>query len=575
MVIFRLLKQHFWGIALIIAIAVGSSAAVRIWKARHPGAMTVVEAQAMDMTAMKPPTGAVPVATEIVRRASFAAKVTYTGSVAPYTEQNIYPRVEGWLRDLRAYNGDRVPAGKLLAVIASPDLETRVAEAAAGRAAATAEITVAQSGAARMAAERAAARGDVQAAKSDLAGAKARVAAARRGVTQAEEEFNAGRASLAYWQAEIRREENLLKAGAVSLQEYQSEKAQAAAAEAEVGNRKARVEEARANVAAAQAEVASKQAMVGVANQKAAAAEAAVTSANREIAQKTAAANQAKAIVATAATIDSYRYIRAPFAGLVTKRYISPGQFVTPTDAILNIVQIDKVRLQANVADKDIPRIQLGAPVLARLAKDPTRTYSTRVTSISPMAEQASRTAVVEALLDNPGYKLVPGDFVTMEIATSRASDQLTVPTSAIVSKAGRDAVWIVVSEAPKGKITYYCTMDPQVTSSKPGNCRICGMPLVPKTSGGTKKARLVYVTLGASDGERTEALSGLSEGDEVIYRGNTYLQEGDVVFPTAWSEEGPVELPKAPGMEHGPAKTGAPTNMENMPGMEHEGPPR
>lgn len=560
----RLVREHFWGLLLLVVLLIGSGLTVRAWKARHPGAMTVIESQAMDMTAMKPPVGAAPVATEVVHLGEFTAKVSYTGSVAPLQEQVLYPRVEGWLKNLNVYNGDRIAHGQLIAVVDSPDLQTKLAEAAAGRSAAASEIPTAQANVTRMAAERAAAASEIEAAKSEVARAKAMVSAAQRSVTQRQEDVKSSRANLEYWNAEIARMKRLYNAGAVSLQEYQSEKAQATAAEAELANKKAMLEEARANVDAARAEVASKESMILVARQRASAASAAVSGASQEVRQKAAMARQAGAMVATAATIDQYRYIKAPFAGMLTKRYVSSGQFVSQSTAIASIVQIDKVRLQANVSDMDIGGIRVGAPVTAKFAKDGSMMNAV-VTSISPLADQSSRTAVVEAIVPNPGHKLVPGDSVTLEIAVSGNSTSISVPLSAIVQKDGLPAVWIARSEASKGKMQYYCTMHPEVVSDKPGDCPKCNMKLVPRTSDGNKKAHLVMVTTGASDGDRTEILTGLSDGDEVIHQGNTYLKEGDTVFPTGWSADGPKEMPKAPGMD-------SMDGMDNdsMPGMDH-----
>ena len=164
----RLLRQHIWEIPLIAVLLIGSSIAVKAWKAKHPGSMSVLESQAMDITAMKPPVGAVPVATEVVHLGAFTAKVTYTGSVAPIEEQVVYPRVEGYLKNLSVYSGDRVSANQLIAVVDSPDLRSKVAEASAGQAAAVSEIPTAQYNVARMSAERAAAVGEVQSAKNDL-----------------------------------------------------------------------------------------------------------------------------------------------------------------------------------------------------------------------------------------------------------------------------------------------------------------------------------------------------------------------------------------------------------------------
>jgi len=555
----RLLREHFWGILLLVALVIASSIVVRAWKTRHPGAMTVLESQAMDMTVMKPPVGAVPVATETVHLGLFTAKVTYTGSVAPDQEQIVYPRVEGYLKNLSVYNGDRVSANQLIAIVDSPDLQSRVAEAAAGRAAAASEVPTAKYNVARMTAERAAAEGEVRAAKSELVRARAMVSAAEKGVAQKQQDVNSAKANLDYWKAEIAREENLLKSGAVSTQEYQSEKAQAASAEAEYQNRQAMLEEAGANVDAAKAEVAGKQSMIDAATQRLSAATAALAGAGYEVGQKSAMARQAGAMVTTAATIDQYRYIRAPFAGRVTKRYASPGQFVTQGSAIAGIVQIDRVRLQANVSDKDLEGIKLAAPVVAHFAKNPKLAIDARVTSISPLADQASRTAVVEAVVLNPDHKLVPGDSATLDIAVSGSADAISVPSSAIVQKDGLDAVWVVKNEAPKGKTLYTCVMHPEIIRDKPGLCPICNMKLVPMTTGGNKKAHLVTVTMGPSSGDRVEINSGLSDGDEVIYQGNTYLKEGDTVFPTQWGSDGPEQMPAAPGMD--PQKAAPPTS--------------
>jgi multidrug efflux pump subunit AcrA (membrane-fusion protein) len=395
------------------------------------------------------------------------------------------------------------------------------------------------------------------------------VAAAEKSVIQRQKEVKSAKANLEYWNAEIAREERLLKSGAVSVAEYQSEKAQATVAEAEYENKQAMLEEAQANVEAARADVAGKQSMISVANQRTSAASAALTGAGYEVRQKAAMARQAGAMVATAVTVDQYRYIRAPFAGSVTKRYVSPGQFVTPSTAVASIVQMDSVRLQANVSDRDIDGIKVGAPVVAHFPKDPNLVINAKVTSVSPLADQASRTAVVEAMVPNAGHKLVPGDAVTLDIAVSGNADAISVPSSAIVAKDAMSAVWIARSEDIKGKMQYYCTMHPEVVSDKPGDCPKCLMKLVPKTSDGDKKAHLVMVTTGSSSGDRIEITSGLKDGDEVIYRGNTYLKEGDTVFPTEWTADGPKQMPNAPGMGDMPGMKSGSDKMDNMPGMD------
>jgi multidrug efflux pump subunit AcrA (membrane-fusion protein) len=570
-------KQHFWSLLLLAVLLAASVTAVHWWKRAHPGAMSVLEAQAMDMTVMKPPVGSVPVAAEEVRRGPFAAKVTYTGTVAPYMEQNVYPRVEGWLTELSVYNGDQVRAGQLLARIDSPDLATRLSEAAAGEVAAQRDVPVAQAETARSRAEIAAAQAELAAAESDVEGARAEVQAADRGVRLAESEVSTARASLEqakkelvsaqadlkYWQAEIKREKALLHTGAVSQQEYDSELAHYTTADANVASANAKVDQMEAGVAAAEARVeqaesqvdASKAAltnrtqMAEAARQRIDAARAGLEGSRSEVSRRAAMAREASARTRTAAVIDAYREVRAPFGGMVTKRLIHPGVLVNPGMAILNVVQIDEVRLQANVAEQDLARIRIGAAVSARPFKDgDQQAIHASVTSISPLADPVSRTSVVEAIVPNPGHRLLPGDFVTLDISTSEDGDAVTVPNRALVQRDDRSAVWTVVSEPAKGKVTYFCTMHPEVISDKPGKCPKCHMDLVPRTSVGGERAHLVFVTLGDTDGERTEVLEGLKEGDRVIYAGHTDLKEGDQVFPTEWGANGPKALPPAPG---------------------------
>ena len=102
----------FLGIATLAIIYVITGQVVKHY--RPSGAMTVIEAQAMDMNAMSAatPLGSIPVATEEVSLHSFAPSVTYTGSVVAFNDSEVYPRVTGTLTSLMVYPGDRVRVGR-------------------------------------------------------------------------------------------------------------------------------------------------------------------------------------------------------------------------------------------------------------------------------------------------------------------------------------------------------------------------------------------------------------------------------------------------------------------------------
>lgn len=73
----------------------------------------------------------VPVTVEVIQPDEFEAAVTYTGSVEPYEEVTVYPRVAGQLTNYSVYPGDRIEAGQLLARLDASELSTELAEARA------------------------------------------------------------------------------------------------------------------------------------------------------------------------------------------------------------------------------------------------------------------------------------------------------------------------------------------------------------------------------------------------------------------------------------------------------------
>ena len=73
-----------------------------------------------------------PVSVAPVERSSIVANVVYTGSVAPFNEEDVYPRVTGRIVEMRVYPGDAVRQGQVVARLDSVELSSRVGEAEAG-----------------------------------------------------------------------------------------------------------------------------------------------------------------------------------------------------------------------------------------------------------------------------------------------------------------------------------------------------------------------------------------------------------------------------------------------------------
>ncbi len=550
--------KNLIALAAIILVFVGTTWAVR--RFHRPGQLDVISAQAMDMSQMRPPTGAAPVALASVRQGSLADTVTYTGSVLAYNEQDISPRITGKLVSLPVYPGGTVQAGQVVAQLDTAEVGAKADQAVQ-------EARQAQLGAQvahlthhlhhQAALDQATAQ--AEAAQQGVSDAQAEAQADQDAIADMQAGVQSAQASANYWKTEIVREKGLADAGAVSQQEYQNEMAQAQAANAAVSQAQAKVSQARATAQSARAKVQVARRQVTAAQAGVRMAQADIAVAQGQAAQAEAGASAAQATARVAVVEQGYSRITSPFGGVVTARPVAPGTLVQPGMTLLRIAEIDRVRVQAHVAAGDLVGIHPGTPVLVTLQGSDVRPLEARVTSVFPAASDETRTAIVEAVVPNPGHRLLPGAFVTMQITSGTVSDKLLVPASAILSEGGNSTVWTAAGgAAPSAGQVYECVIcHIHYTAAQAKKFHyedpMEGGKLVPlkNAPSAAPTTRLtvhqVSVQVGASDGTWTEvSSSALSEGARVVTQGQAGLTEGVLVVSAAWGTDGPKSLPTA-----------------------------
>lgn len=540
------------GTIMLILIFALSLYAISHW--RRAGAMTPIEAQAMEMNTPAPP-GTAAVTLAEVTRGPIESSAGYTGQAVGFNEQDVIARVQGWLTWMPFYNGQKVTAGELVGRLDTSQVQPQIAQQEANVAMARQGVAVASKEYMQSLAEVRLAHGEqgmreaavkeaqanADAAREERSAAQAMLSAAQSKVGDAQAQLQAMQADQEYWRQEIAREKALLSQGAVSKEEYQREQAQAAAADSKVRQMQAGVQSAQSEVRAAQAAVRKADAMIAAADNRVKsssseltshtahldASEAAAEAAKQKVAQMRAGVDQARAGLAIVSTTRGYSEIRAQISGVVTLRLISPGQLVNPGQAILRIAQVDPIRLQANVSEADLASLHVGGRVVVRDQTNARSPMAATITSITPSVDPIARTGVVEVVVKNSDLRFRPGQFVTMEISTGGSRSGLRIPAAAVHSR------------TPAGQ---------GVLATGAGTFVWAATPVQGEEGQFTVSA--VDVKTGVSDGTHVEIVSGLSEGERVVVTGGDYLKSGDTVT-TGGSGATAADMGDMPGMSH------------------------
>lgn len=138
--------------------------------------------------------------------------------------------------------------------------------------------------------------------------------------------------------------------------------------------------------------------------------------------------------------------IRAPFAGAVMERMVSPGQFIKDMEntPVVRIVKSNPLRLRAEIPESATAAARRGAVLTFTTDAAPGQTFSAVIDQINPALDQKSRSLVAEARIPNPRFTLRPGTFVQVRLVTEAKASIITVPKRALYQVAGLTKLFAV-----------------------------------------------------------------------------------------------------------------------------------
>lgn len=129
---------------------------------------------------------------------------------------------------------------------------------------------------------------------------------------------------------------------------------------------------------------------------------------------------------------------------LVGERFVDEGTMLRANDPIVSVIDIDSLKALVHVTEEDYAKLHLGHPVALLTDAYPDREFTGKIVRISPVLTESTRTASVEIEVPNPDHLLKPGMFIRAEIELARREGITAVPFSALISREGGQAVFLL-----------------------------------------------------------------------------------------------------------------------------------
>lgn len=123
--------------------------------------------------------------------------------------------------------------------------------------------------------------------------------------------------------------------------------------------------------------------------------------------------------------------VLAPYDGVVSERFVNPGDIVNPGAPLFAVVDPSTMRLEAAVPASELAMLRVGAPVRFTVTGYAGRSFEGRISSINPQADPQTRQVRLFVRIPNQGQNLVAGLFAEGRVA-SETRDALLVPTTAV-----------------------------------------------------------------------------------------------------------------------------------------------
>ena len=238
--------------------------------------------------------------------------------------------------------------------------------------------------------------------------------------------------------------------------------------------RRDQVEAALAEATAVQGDAEAQAGRIRALYADSAATKAQLDQAQTGLARATAAVATARGMAAELAATASYAEVRAPFSGIVTRRFVDPGSFAAPGSPLVSVEDASRLRVSVSAAPDAVRGLRSGASIIATIGDSAVGAV------VEGVVPSGGNLYTVNALVANPDGRYLSGSAATLALprGTRRA---ILVPSSAIGRQGDLIGVQVIAAGQPS----------------------------------------LRWVKSGRTAGGMIEILSGLAPGDSVLVAGD------------------------------------------------------
>jgi len=140
--------------------------------------------------------------------------------------------------------------------------------------------------------------------------------------------------------------------------------------------------------------------------------------------------------------------VRAPIAGIITEKHAIVGELSDPSKSLYTVADLSSVWVLVDINEKDLSRVTRGQAATVIVGAFPDRKLKGRITYIADLVDQATRTVKARVEVANPGRKLKPEMFATVELELpSDSAPVVAVPEDALQDLDGKKVVFVAEDE--------------------------------------------------------------------------------------------------------------------------------